>query len=266
MLLPAPSGAGFPFWGSFMQTDMAVGSHEEQPLISNRVLYRVTAAIAGMAALTFAISVTARTYGGQLAIGGHTDSTQEYAITIGSDTLSLPANTIRFSEQRTNGPSEQTNLYFAWPEMTGYSPALQRKFDDVGNAGSLIFVQLSEATMSRDMSGRLEPIYNRLFEGKPETGPYGLTLNRLKPDSGYGDEVIFTAPRAGTTNYVVRCIIPKNTDANGSGDCQRDIHLGSGLSVLYRFSYANLRDWNQIDGAVSRFVTSHLVSATSAGG
>lgn len=49
---------------------------------------------------------------------------------------------------------------------------------------ALIFLQISQSTMSRDMSGRVEPIYRHLFEGEAQPGPAGLTLHNMKQNSG----------------------------------------------------------------------------------
>lgn len=231
---------------------------EEAPLISTRVLYRLTAVIAALAALTAAISIGGHWFGQRIALAGHTDSTEEYRIEIGQDELSLPANTIRFRDQRRNGVAERVDLYLTWPELKGYSTELRPRFDDIAQSSALIFLQLSQSTMSRDMSGRLEPIYSKLFDGEPQPVNFGLTLHRLRPDSGYGNEIVLTAPRPGAPDYVVRCLLPDPGEKPTSGDCQRDIRIGEDLTVLYRFSSALLRDWQHIDAAVRLFVENRL--------
>ena len=112
--------------------------------------------------------------------------------------------------------------------------------------------------MSRDMSGRLEPLYSGLFEGEPQQAAFGLTLHRLRADSGYGSETILTAKRPGKVDYVVRCLLPEPGESATNGDCQRDIRIGRDLTVLYRFSSALLKDWQHIDAAVRSFVEKRL--------
>ncbi|WP_117191097.1 hypothetical protein [Rhizobium terrae] len=231
---------------------------EEAPLISNRFLYRLTAVITVLALLTAAIGIAGRWFGERIALAGHTDSTEQFSIRIGQDTLDLAANTIRFRDQRLNGSAERVDLYLTWPELKGYEPDLRSRFDDVAQSSSLVFLQLSQSTMSRDMSGRLDPIYSKLFEGAPQEVNFGLTLHRLQADSGYGSEVVLTAPRPGGPDYVVRCLLPGEGERPTSGDCQRDIHVGQDLSVLYRFSSTLLGDWQHIDAAVRSFVETRL--------
>lgn len=242
-----------------MKKSVAPGQASEHlPLISNRFVYTATAFITVLAALSVVINLGGRRLGAELALAGHSDSTQDFLITIGQDRLRLTANTIRFEAQRRDGPAERADLYLLWPEMSGYRSELRARFDDVTQPDGLIFIQLSQSTMSRDMSGRVEPIYSHLFEGPPEKGPHGLTLHRLKSEAGYGNEVLLTAQRPGGPDFAVRCILPPEGMPASSGDCQRDIHVGRDLSVLYRFSSALLSDWGAIDTAVRDYVTSHL--------
>ncbi|MDE1158691.1 MAG: hypothetical protein PW791_10520 [Neorhizobium sp.] len=235
---------------------------QERPLISNRFVLRLTIAIAIIACLTVAIGIGGQWFGGRIALAGHTESTAPLSIEIGQDRLAIPANTIRFPEQRRDGQTERLDIYLTWPEMQGYSRAERLRFDDVTQPSSLIFLQMSEGTMSRDMSGRLSPIYARLFEGQPEQGPSGLTLHRLRKDSGYGSEVVLTGPEKGADTYVVRCLLPAAGEAATSSDCQRDVLAGDNLSVLYRFSSSQLKDWQRIDIEVHAFVRNHLADTT----
>lgn len=252
---------------------MALQKHPElqtEPLISNRLALKILAVLALMAAATFAISYGGARLGPHLSLGGHTDSLEKFDIHIGLDRLNLTANTIRFREQRKSGPAERVDLYLAWPEMRGYAANLKSRFDDATGTDGLIFLQISQSTMSQDMSGRLEPIYSRLFEGAVEPGPYGLTIHRLKKDSGYGEDVILTAPAGGDRPvYTVRCLMPRSqpgrpaiaATSSSSADCQRDIRAGQDLTVLYRFSSSLLPDWNLIDAAISRFVQERVMTA-----
>ena len=228
------------------------------PLLSNRILGRVVAAILLLCALTIGLSIGGRWLGQRIALAGHTDSTQNYSINIGQDRLTLPANAIRFREQRRAGPAERVDLYLAWPEMRGYGKDIKARFDDVNHPESLIFLQLSQSTMSRDMSGRLDPIYTRLIEGEPQAADFGLSLHHLRQDSGFGREVVLTAPREGADPYVVRCLLPAADERPTSGDCQRDVRVGEDLTVLYRFSSQLLGEWQHIDAAVQSFVLRNL--------
>lgn len=241
----------------------AAGHLAEQPLLSTRFLIRVTATIAVLALLTVAISVAGQWFGRHISLAGNTESTTTVTLTIGRDTVGLPANTIRFPSERHDGAAERVDLYLTWPEMQGYSKDTRQRFDDTAQSSGLIFLQITQGTMSRDMSGRLVPIYSHLMNGAPEAFAHGLTLHRLRADAGYAGEVLLTAPRAGADDYVVRCVLPPSVETATSGDCQRDIKVGRDLSVLYRFSSRHLADWGHIDAAIRTFVQTRLVSQSA---
>jgi hypothetical protein len=230
------------------------GTDDEAPLLSSGFLVTSIIAIALLALASLAINIYGRTYGAQLALAGHSDSLDGYDITIGRDLIHLTANTIRFEPQRRNGAADRVDLELHWPTMEGYSRARRLAFDDVGQAQSLLFLQISQSTMSRDMSGRVEPIYQHLLTGPAEAGPAGLHLHRFKPGTGFEGEVLLTDDSIDGGTYAIRCLIPTTDKLASSSDCQRDIHVGEDLSVLYRFSSKMLPDWKQIDDAVRAYV------------
>ena len=240
-------------------TAAATGNDEYAPLVSNRLLTRLIVAVAVLASLTVAISVAGRMLGEHIALAGHTENSDPVDIVIGQDQIRLPANTIRFEEQRQTGRAERIDLYLTWPEMRGYSNAQRGRFNDASRPESLIFLNLSQSTMSKDMSGRLGPIYSHLFDDRPEPGPAGLTLQRLRENSGYGDEVFFTGIFPDGSDYAVRCMMPADETQSTSADCQRDIHIGRDLSVLYRFSSRLLPQWQAMEARVRDYLGQSLI-------
>jgi len=236
----------------------ASGTETDESLISNRFLFRLTATIGVMAALTALIGVAGKNYGDELSLGGHTPSTEIQHVIVGQDVIALPANVIRFESQRRSGPAEAVSIYLSWPRMEGYSHADAVAFSDPANAEALIFADFSQSVMSRDMSGRLEPIYEKLFTGTPRPGPSGLTIHELSEKSGFGDEKILTGTTKGGAVYAVRCIMPEKRKLATAADCQRDIHVGRDLTMLYRFSSNLLPQWETIDTAMLDFAARHI--------
>ena len=236
----------------------ASGAETNESLISNRFLFRLTATIGIMAALTAVIGVAGKNYGDELALGGHTASTEIEHVIVGQDVIALPANVIRFDNQRRSGPAEAVSIYLSWPRMEGYSHSNAAAFSDPANAEALVFADFSQSVMSRDMSGRLEPIYEKLFTGSPHPGPSGLTIHELSRNSGFGDETMLTGTTKTGAVYAVRCIMPKTRNLATGADCQRDIHVGRDLTMLYRFSSNLLPQWELIDGAMQEFAARHI--------
>jgi len=230
-----------------------------RPLLSSGFVYRVTAVVMMLATLTAAISLAGRWFGENLALAGHTASNEVFDIFIGQDHLRLPANMIRFEAQRATSIAERVDLYLTWPGLEGYSDRSRELFNNVDAPEKLIFLQISQSTMSRDMSGRLEPIYAQIFDGAPTAGPAGLMEHAVKVTSSYAGEVFLTAETTAQSPYVVRCLKPDPQAISTSADCQRDIHAGKDLVVLYRFSNRLLPQWREIDQAIATFVKSRLV-------
>lgn len=238
---------------------------EETPLLSAGFLLACVITIAVLAVTSLGINIYGRMYGAQLALAGHSDSLDVQDIAIGRDLVHLTSNTIRFEAQRRSGPAERVDLQLHWPSMEGYSQARRLAFDDLSQPQSILFLQISQSTMSRDMSGRVEPIYRHLITGPAESGPGGLELHRFKAGTGFEGEVLLTAKAADGSIYAVRCLIPTEDKLASSSDCQRDIHVGSDLSVLYRFSSRLLPEWERIDVAVRAYVQQRTDTVSSGG-
>lgn len=229
------------------------------PLLSSRFAYKVVAVVAILAALTITLSLSGRWFGQYLAQAGHASSRETYDIFIGQDHLRLPANVIRLENQRTTRIAERVDLYLTWPGLEGYSEETRSLFDDVSRPENLIFLQIAQSTMSRDMSGRLAPVYRHVLQDAPAAAPGGLTKYEAKPDSSYAGEVFFTAERAGRLPYVLRCVLPETPAASTSADCQRDVHMGKDLTVLYRFSSRLLPQWHAIENSIETYISAHLL-------
>ncbi len=233
--------------------------HDESPLISPSFLKKLTTVLSVLAIVTIALNFAGNWYGKRIAMASHTDSIALHDLVIGMDHLRLPANVIRLPGQRANGTTEKLHLYLHWPSMTGYSSLTASAFNSTSGAAPLIFLEITQRVMSRDMSGRFEPIYLHLFTDTTKKGPYGLTMNEFKPETGYGNEVMLSSGQSGAEDfYAVRCILPKEVDRANSADCQRDIAVGEDLSVQYRFSSSLLKDWRAIDDAVKSYIETHL--------
>ncbi len=88
--------------------------------------------------------------------------------------------------------------------------------------------------MSRDMSGRLEPIYSAMLVRPGKAGPGGTTLYAFNEKSGYLNEVLAVAIRPDGETFVARCLVGESA-AESLAPCERDVHVGDNLSLSYRF-------------------------------
>ncbi len=228
--------------------------------IDARFMMRIFMAFLALAVLSLGIFLAGKIYGRAIALGGHTEDKTVHELVIGNNVLHIPANMLRYENQRHDGVLPRVDLYFHWPDMTGYSRAEADDFNNLNGTRNIVFVTLEERVMSRDMSGRVEPIYSAVTDKTGRPGPAGLTFRPFKENSGYLDEVLATATRAGQTPYAARCMVGEAADRS-LAPCERDIHLGEDLSLTYRFSADFLGDWKPLDAAVIALANSLLQKA-----
>jgi len=218
-------------------------------LVSSAFMLRLFCAFAALAVLSAGISIAGKRLGRMIALAGHTEDTTVHEILIGNNVLSVPANAIRFDRERRDGAAERLDLYLRWPDMGGYSATAHDDFNHVGGQKNILFVSLEEQMMSRDMSGRFDPIYRSLIVEPGVPGQGGTTLYGFSEKSGYMNEVLAVAERVGQLPFVARCLT--GTSAEESlAPCERDVLIGDNLSLSYRFPRELLPGWRALDAAV----------------
>ncbi len=184
--------------------------------------------------------------------------THGYEIIIGNNVLSIPANMIRFSNQRRDGVTRRLDLYARWPGLTGYTERDRAIFNLLTSKRHLIFMSIEQRTMSRDMSGRYLAIYAELIDPNGETAPGNLTVHRFLESSGYkGEELVLSDPSSGKPEFVARCLADSGAESFNS--CERDVQFGRDLQILYRFPRSMLGEWKSLDKAIVDFANAHLL-------
>jgi hypothetical protein len=212
---------------------------------------------AALALLSLGISVGGKWLGRAIALAGHTDDTTLREVVIGNNVISAPANTIRFDRQRRDGVADRLDLYLRWPELDGYNDAARDDFNHTKRSRNIIFLSFEERMMSRDMSGRLEPIYASMLVRPGTAGPGGTTLFGFNEKSGYLNEVLAAAALPDGGAFVARCLVGESA-AESLAPCERDIHVGDNLSLSYRFPSELLGDWAKLDAAIRAKAASML--------
>lgn len=221
---------------------------------STKLLY----GIAGMALLSIAVSVGGKWLGHSLALAGHTADTTSHEIVIGKDIISAPANMIRFDRQRRNGVADRLDLYLRWPALDGYSSAASDDFNHANGSSNLIFLSFEPRIMSLPISGRLDAVYAPMLLSPATEGPGGTIVHALDPKAGYLDETLVVGREAdGTEPFVARCL-EEDSSESALAPCERDIHVGDGLSLTYRFPRNLLGEWKRLDAAIRAKAASML--------
>lgn len=217
--------------------------------LDSRFVVRVFYIFTAFALLSIGISVGGKALGRSIAMAGHTDSISLHEIVIGNNVLAVPANAIRFEPARRDGVASRLDLYLRWPDLEGYTNAARDEFNNTGQTRTILFLSFAEKMMSRDMSGRFEPIYRSLIDESGDLIPGGLVEYRFTKRSGYLDETLVVAERPDGDPFVARCLSgPSAVDS--LAPCERDVHLGRDLALTYRFPRDLLPDWRKMDAAV----------------
>lgn len=225
--------------------------------VRSSFMLKVFYACAALALVSAAIFVAGTWAGRSIAMAGHTDDTRLHEIVIGNNVLSVPANAIRFESARRDGVASRLDLYLRWPQMDGYSEEARDAFNHAGGRRDILFLSFEEQMMSRDMSGRLEPIYRALIEGPGRAGPAGLTVHAFSAESGYVDEVLIVGDDHGERPFVARCASGEAA-RQSLAPCERDIHVGDGLSLVYRMPAELAPSWREVEQAVREAATRFL--------
>jgi hypothetical protein len=215
-----------------------------------------TGVVAGLSA---AMSFAAGPLGHAIALAGYSDAATLHTITIGEDTIRVPENMIRSQQARHDGPALRLDLYVRWPDLGGFSEAARDDFNNRDDVRRILFLTFEPRTMSRDMTGRLEPIYRSLVASPGTPGPGGAVEYAFNAGSGYVNEVLVEARGDGGAPLVARCLSGE-ASAGALAPCERDIALGRNLSLTYRFPRELLAQWPALEAAVRR-LADKLVSA-----
>ena len=205
--------------------------------------------------LALLVQYTVRSYHDGVALAGKSGDPSPVAVTIAGETLVIPANMIRFANARTGGAVESVDLLLRWPGLDGYSADSADAFRDGSTLAPLVYVSIVPRDNPLDSDGMLAAVYERFFAGEAVEGPSGLTGRRMTVDSGYRDEEVFYAPRQSPA-FVARCLSEATPEVPAT--CIRDVNIGAGLSMLYRFNRFFLGDWQAMDTDLKQLAVKFL--------
>lgn len=230
---------------------MAIADQQEFDVkpVEGGFMMRVFYVFAALALLSVALSLGGRWLGQTIAAVGHASDTRAYEVVIANNVLKVPGNQIRFERNRADGETHRLDLYALWPSMAGYSDPVRDEFNHKDGRRNIIFITLEPSQMSRDMSGRLEPIYRKLIDLPGTAGPSGLRFYDFSAQSGYVNEKLAVEQPASGEAFVARCLTGKSA-SESLASCERDVQVTADLSLIYRFPEAMLPNWRALDAAV----------------
>lgn len=210
-----------------------------------------------LAGFSVLINFGGKMLGRSIVMAGHTDDRSIVEVVIGNNVLAVPVNEIRVQQDRRSGVASRLDTYLRWPSLEGYTNETRDDFNHVDGSRNIIFASFREQMMSRDMSGRMAPIYNALIVKPGVPGPNGVMLYGFREKSGYMNEVLAVAERGGAEPFVARCLTGESGKTSLAA-CERDIHIGDDLSMTYRFPDRLLADWRALDASMSAYARKRL--------
>lgn len=244
-----------------MRQAIAVSGEDlDEGPVRSKFMLKIFLVFAAIAALASGASFGGKWLGAELALAGYTDDPSLREIVIGNNVIAAPANMIRFERARLDGVTNRLDLYMRWPLLDGYTADARDDFNDADGKPKILFLAFEPRMMSRDMSGRFEPIYSSLIvkPGRPALNE--LTVYDFTKQSGYLNEQLVVAPRGSADPFVARCLSGPSVEES-LAPCERDIQLGDNLSLTYRFPKDLLEHWQALDAAVTAKATGLLKTA-----
>jgi hypothetical protein len=222
---------------------------------------KIFVAIIAIGLISIGISIAGRVFGGQVMLGGNSISTEVHEIVIANAVLNVPENYIRHSDQRSGGVKGVLDLYAVLPSLEGYSAKNRALFNnEQKDRSQLLFITIEPQQMSRDMSGRFDPIYRQLIDPIAEnTATDGLESYTFKKDRAiFANERLFVGDRGEDRAFVARCITGADGD-QAIAPCERDVFTANDLSIKYRFPFWLLKDYRTLDAKVLGLLETMLV-------
>eukprot|EP01037_Dinobryon_pediforme_P033456 gene33457-38897_t len=97
----------------------------------------------------------------------------------------VPANYVRFTNQRRPGIHDRLDLALLLPDLAGVTAETADKFTSTAKDGRLVFVTLSVRDTELDTVDRMNSIYRRYLNPETIAGPGGLGRRKFLPNTSY---------------------------------------------------------------------------------
>ncbi len=171
----------------------------------------------------------------------------------------IPESFTRFAYTRRGGIQDKIELYALLPDLSPYDPSRADEFQDYGIDSNIVFIDIDSAKEKMSETERFNRVYLKLVtDPEGRRGPAGLRRYDFDTTSSYKNEELFIRSRDDGEVVVLRCM--KEAPDIVSPNCRRDMSLGDGLTLHYRFKRAHLGSWEDIDAGVRALVKSFQVA------
>lgn len=181
-----------------------------------------------------------------------TSSTDLAALEVGGRKFWIPSNYLPFESARRGGHKREVALFAVLPDLSGWSNWSSSSFSDNSPNSRVVYLTIRDKQVNLSEAERLKRIYmDSVTDPKGTPGPFGLTQYSFRGDSGYHIDDLFVGQSAkGPVVLLCNRVGPDVPSPN----CSRDMPLGRGVGLSYRFKRSKLSHWQEIADAVDGLV------------
>jgi hypothetical protein len=188
---------------------------------------------------------------------------EQVSFTSGTDTIELkvhghrfqiPENYLKYRSDRQGGERKEIKMIAILPDMEGYSGWEDSAFRSNAVNSPAVELLIHDDPIQLSEAAWLERIYlPYVANPKGAPGPFGLAQFVFREDSGYRQEDLFVGDRDHSP-VVLQCV--RFSQHLPSPSCHREMPIGHGVALSYRFKRSHLAQWREIADS-----TEHLVKS-----
>jgi hypothetical protein len=181
-------------------------------------------------------------------------ATRPVHLKVGRIALRIPANYLPYASERSGGLRREVALYASLPSFRGYTDAAAAEFSGNAADSPMVHILITREEFDVGETARLKRIYlNEVADRRGRAVPSGLVEYVFRDSSGYRGEDLFVG-RNAHGDVVMRC--NRAGASVPSPNCMREVQLGPGVLLSYRFKRSQLPQWRLIADGVQRLVAS----------
>lgn len=167
----------------------------------------------------------------------------------------VPGNYTKHRRSRSDGDYDDVQMHALLPDLKPWSSANAGAFSsNLADAKVIHFaltVDRARLTYQDKFQRGIKPLADNP-EGEP--GPFGLTMYKFSPGTGYDNTEWFSAKLADGSELVMRCDASANPDFGSN--CMRVTRLRNNVGFSYKFKRSQLSSWKQADTALMALIES----------
>jgi hypothetical protein len=166
----------------------------------------------------------------------------------------IPANYLKYRSDRQGGDRKEIKLVALLPDMQGYSVWEDSTFKSNAPDSPVVDMLIHDDPVKLTEAQWLSRIYMPYVSDPTGTdGQFGLRQYEFRTDSGYHDVDLFVG-HDETGPVVIQCVRFSQQVINPS--CHRELPIGHGVALSYRFKRTYLARWAEIADGVEKLIKS----------